>query len=193
MNSLKAPWGKTDRNGSRRYLTLGFYNYDSSENEQHDCLNRVIHCYTSHGRHPALCFVHVELRFSDNIAFSITKENGIHYEQRTLSSHNYSTFFRFCVTAEQENQMKATALCLLEQNSRFNLVGFIWNFLPLTSCCTYKPTDKFICTDLILTVMQSGGLFQNVENVSRTSPNDLYDMCIRSESGAKLTFNSKSQ
>lgn len=187
MKSVKAPWGKTDRADGRHYLTLGFYSQDSGETDQSALVNRVVQCYTGRGRHPALCFVHVELRFSDNVAFSITNA-GIHLEQRVLSKPNYSTFFRLAVSKEQEERMRRKATQLYEQKAQFNWLGLIWNFLPFTSCCQIKPVNSFICTELVLIVLQSGSLFENVD-ASRTSPNDLYDLCIKSESGARLSYN----
>lgn len=184
-------WGARDvKNVSTikdtRYIQLGFFSYFNElaveESLLHNagCLDTITGWYMHAGRKPALCFGHAELRFSDNKAISITRGQGIHYEQRVLSKCNYSTFFKIAVTAREEQRMQHYAQEIYEQKPSFNLWGMLWNFLPLTSSCAVHRKNAYFCTELLVKILQEGGIFLGVDP-SKVSPNDLYDMCIKSK------------
>lgn len=167
---LKAVWG------TKNQITVGFFSPSNIDNQQTNCVSWLVNSWTNGQRIPALCFTHVELRFSDNMAISITNE-GIHYEQRILSSNGYSTFFQITVNNEQERQMKKLAQNIYKSNPSFNWFGLLWNFAPLTQHCAIKRRNAYFCTELIVILLQKADIFIGY-NPSKISPNDLYDMCM---------------
>ena len=177
----------------KRYIQLGFFSYFNElapeESLLHDvgCIDTITGWWMHAGRKPSLSFGHVELRFSDNKAISITRGQGLHYEQRALSKCNYSTFFKIAVSAYEESKMQRYAQEIYEQKPSFNLWGMLWNFAPLTSYCTIHRSNAYFCTELIVKIIQEGGLFLGVDP-SKISPNSLYDMCIK-EPRAVISLN----
>ena len=179
---LKANWGSSDS----RCVTIGFFSPDSRENQQNSCISWMVKSWTNGTRNPALCFTHVELRFSDRMVISITNE-GIHYEQRVLSSNGYSTFFKIDVSVKQEIEMKNLAQDIFNQKPTFNWVGLVWNFAPLTNHCAVTRQNAYFCTELIVMILQKADIFIGAIP-HKTSPNQLFDMCMN-EPMCVLTYN----
>lgn len=180
--------------GATRYIKLGFFslfNQQQPEDSlQHSsgCIDHLAGYWIHAGRVPALRFGHVELRFSNNKVISITRSGGgVHYEQRVLSKSNYSTFFKIAVTELEEQKMERLAQEIYEQKPSFNLWGMLWNFAPFTSHCTVYRNNSYFCTELLLKLLQEGGIFLGVDP-AKVSPNKLYDMCIQ-EKRAIITLN----
>lgn len=189
-----------------RHVHIAFFSYFNElapeESLLHSvgCIDTVAGWWMHAGRKPALCFGHAELRFSDNKAISITRGQGVHYEQRVLSKCNYSTHFKIAVTPhvifllfafranhththiQEEAKMQRYAQEIYEEKPTFNLLGMLWNFAPFTSsaCCTLHRQNTYFCTELLVKILQKGGVFLDVDP-STVSPNKLYDMCVQNK------------
>jgi len=181
-----------------RHIHIGFFSYFNELAPEESLLHQVgwidtITGWWMHaGRKPAVCFGHAELRFSDNKAISITREQGVHYEQRVLSKCNYSTFFKIAVTAREEAAMQRYAQEIYEEKPTFNLLGMLWNFAPFTSSCAVHRKNTYFCTELLVKILQEGGVFLGVDP-STVSPNKLFDMCVQSKRAIITTNKSISE
>lgn len=168
----------------KKTITVGFFS--PVNDEETGCFSWLASKVTSANGE---LYSHVELRFSNGMVTSVTREPGhVHYEERLLSNSGYRSFFEIDVDPSVEEIIQEYAQKCASKKIPFNAIGMYWNFLPLCGrWAVHREGTAFFCSEYIATLLQMAYFCPELDPAT-SSPTDIW-ISLKNDARAQITFN----
>lgn len=143
-----------------RYITIAFLKYT---NDQTSYINYITYAISGQ-------FTHCEIVFEDNKSCGIYQNENVFLRRKKYHRDEW-VFKKIRVSQNQYKRILNLAKTIVKNGATFNYIGFL---RALTAFPRPTTEDRFFCSELVIYLLQSVGLFTNIES-SMYTPSMLFD------------------